>query len=144
MISEKSCGAVIYKGNNKNKNVRKYLLLKYNAGHWGFPKGHIEHGESEKQTVLRELREETGITNALFKDGFKEVVEYSFQRGNETIKKRVVFYIIRVNDNYNKIMLSSEHNSYEWLDYNKARGRLTYENTKKILDKAEEFLNNYK
>jgi 8-oxo-dGTP pyrophosphatase MutT (NUDIX family) len=68
MINEKSCGAVVYA---KNPEL-KYLLLQYEAGHWDFVKGNVEEGETEKETTLRELREETGIADAQFIEGFKE------------------------------------------------------------------------
>ena len=53
MQKEKSCGAIIY---NKNKEV---LIVKHNAGHWDFPKGHVEENETEIQTAIREVKEET-------------------------------------------------------------------------------------
>ena len=55
MTKEKSCGAVIF------NNEDKVLIVKHNAGHWDFPKGHMEAGETEKQTALREVKEETKI-----------------------------------------------------------------------------------
>ena len=57
MEHEKSCGAVIFRVGN----ATKYLLLHYEAGHWDFVKGHSEKGESEEETVRREILEETGL-----------------------------------------------------------------------------------
>ena len=68
MIREKSCGAVIF---IKKEEQPKYLLLNYAAGHWDFVKGNVEVNETEKDTVLRELKEETAIVDAHFLDGFK-------------------------------------------------------------------------
>ena len=65
MISEKSCGAVVFL---KSREVN-YLLLHYEAGHWDFVKGNVEPTESEKDTVIRELQEETGIADAKFIEG---------------------------------------------------------------------------
>ena len=61
MLREKSCGAVIF---IKKDDSTKYLLLNYEAGHWDFVKGNVEPNETEKETVVRELKEETGITDA--------------------------------------------------------------------------------
>ena len=55
MEQEKSCGAIVINKNNK------ILLVHHNAGHWDFPKGHIENGETEEQTAIREVKEETNI-----------------------------------------------------------------------------------
>ena len=62
MIKEKSCGAVIYRSVNGKRQYFLLLNKKKNAkGHWGFPKGHIELGESEEDTAIREVYEETGL-----------------------------------------------------------------------------------
>ena len=60
MKSEKSCGAIVLSPDNTN---RKVLLIKHeNGGHWAFPKGHVEEGETEVETALREIKEETGLS----------------------------------------------------------------------------------
>ena len=59
MRKEKSCGALVVR---RGKNETEILLIKHNGGHWAFPKGHVEAGESEEQTALREVQEETGLT----------------------------------------------------------------------------------
>ena len=74
MPTEKSCGAVVFK-QQKDGSV-KYLLLHYEAGHWDFPKGKQEKNEKEEQTAAREIKEETGIEDIEFVDGFREMVKY--------------------------------------------------------------------
>ena len=62
MKTEKSCGAVVLR---KNQGRLQVLLIKHiNGGHWAFPKGHVERGETEEQTALREIKEETGLEYA--------------------------------------------------------------------------------
>ena len=59
MILEKSCGAIVYRRHHGNLEI---LLIKHvNSGHWSFPKGHVEEGETEVETATREIKEETGI-----------------------------------------------------------------------------------
>ena len=70
MLREKSCGAVVF----LKKTEVNYLLLRYGAGHWDFVKGNIEPNESEKETVIRELQEETGIVDARFIEGFRILI----------------------------------------------------------------------
>jgi len=91
MLREKSCGAVVFVRKN---GVPKYLLLNYAAGHWDFVKGNVEANESEQQTVVRELQEETGITGAQFIDGFREDITYFYRRQGLTIHKEVVFFVM--------------------------------------------------
>jgi len=134
MLHEKSCGAVVF---FKNMQI-KYLLLQYEAGHWDFVKGNVEPNESEADTVLRELKEETGIVATVLIEGFRERIQYFYRRQGETIQKEVVFYLIQ--SDTEKVELSFEHVGYEWLDYQHTLERLTFKNAKDVLQKAHAFL----
>jgi bis(5'-nucleosidyl)-tetraphosphatase len=134
MLHEKSCGAVVFE---KNGQV-DYLLLQYEAGHWDFVKGNVEPNESETDTVLRELKEETGIVATQTIEGFRERIQYFYRRQGETIQKEVVFYLIQANTE--KVELSIEHVGYAWLDYSHALEKLTFKNAKDVLQKAHVFL----
>jgi bis(5'-nucleosidyl)-tetraphosphatase len=134
MIHEKSCGAVVFSKNDK----AVYLLLRYAAGHWDFVKGNVEPKESETDTVLRELKEETGIATTQTVEGFRERIQYFYRRQGETVQKEVVFYIIHANTE--KIELSFEHVDFAWLDYPHALERLTFKNARDVLQKANTFL----
>ena len=131
---EKSCGAVVFK---KDGGV-VYLLLHYDAGHWDYVKGQVEPAESEKDTVVRELKEETGITNARFFEGFREEISYFYRREGRTVYKEVIFFLIETEDS--NVKLSYEHIGYVWLSFEKAMAKLTFGNAKKVLAKAHEFL----
>tara|TARA_B100000809_G_C15048986_1_gene498284 strand:- start:648 stop:1055 length:408 start_codon:yes stop_codon:yes gene_type:complete len=124
---EKSCGVVLL-------NSNKVLLLQHpdttTSGHWDFPKGHVEKGEDEIQTALRELKEETGIDKVKIIDDFHNLISYS----KETILKEVVFFLGITNQE--KVSISSEHQNFLWLEYESAYERLTYGNAKKTLKKA--------
>jgi 8-oxo-dGTP pyrophosphatase MutT (NUDIX family) len=134
MIHEKSCGAVIF---HKGDEVR-YLLLQYEAGHWDFVKGNVEANESEIDTVLRELKEETGIAATKTLNGFRERIQYFYRRQGETIQKEVVFYLIQ--SDIQKVELSFEHIGYIWLDYQHTLAKLTFKNARDVLQKAHAFL----
>jgi 8-oxo-dGTP pyrophosphatase MutT (NUDIX family) len=134
VFREKSCGAIVFA---RNAEVN-YLLLHYEAGHWDFVKGNVEPNESERDTVMRELREETGIVDAQLIDGFREKIEYFYRRQGATIHKEVVFFLIEAHTE--KIELSYEHVGYDWLDYQRAMEKLTFKNAKDMLQKAQEFL----
>ncbi|MGD6809906.1 MAG: bis(5'-nucleosyl)-tetraphosphatase [Candidatus Bathyarchaeia archaeon] len=136
MLGEKSCGAVVYL--NKGSETL-YLLLHYEAGHWDFVKGNVEANETEKETVVRELREETGITDAQFIDGFREEIEYYYRRQGETVHKEVIFYLMETNTE--TITISFEHIGSIWLNYSQAMEKLTFKNAKDLLQKANDFLN---
>ena len=134
MFNEKSCGAVVF---TKNTEVN-YLLMHYEAGHWDFVKGNVEPNESEKDTVIRELREETSIVDARFIEGFREKIDYFYKRQGATIYKEVVFFLMETHTA--KVKLSYEHVGHDWLPYQSAMEKLTFKNAKDVLQKAHEFL----
>jgi 8-oxo-dGTP pyrophosphatase MutT (NUDIX family) len=139
VIREKSCGAVVF---IKKEEQIKYLLLNYAAGHWDFVKGNVEINETEKETVLRELKEETAITDATFMENFKEKIAYFYRRQGLTVHKEVVFFIIETHTE--KVELSFEHVGYIWLDYKHAMEKLNFKNAKDVLQKAHDFLKKQK
>ena len=137
MQFEKSAGIVIFRTHGKN---REFLLLHYPGGHWDFVKGHIEKGEEELTTARRECKEETGITDLKFVEGFKKEIQYFFRRGKNLIKKEVVFYLAETKTK--EIKLSHEHIGFAWLPYEDAIERLTFDNAKEVLKEANKFLAN--
>lgn len=135
VLREKSCGAVVF---IKNEGSTKYLLLNYSAGHWDFVKGNVEPNEKEKETVVRELGEETSITDAEFIAGFRESIAYFYRRQGLTVNKEVVFFLME--SHTEKVALSFEHIGYIWLDYQHAMEKLTFKNARDVLQKAHGFL----
>lgn len=134
VLNEKSCGAVVYA---KDSEV-KYLLLQYKADHWDFVKGNVEKGESEQETTVRELREETGLADAEFTSGFKESISYFYRRSGATIHKEVVFFLMETKTT--DVKLSFEHIGFNWLNFDGSMKKLTFKNAKDVLQKAHDYL----
>ena len=134
MIHEKSCGAVVF----FKSNSVDFLLLQYAAGHWDFVKGNVEEGENEQETTLRELREETGLVDARFLDGFKERISYFYKRQGSTVYKEVIFFLMETKTS--EIKLSFEHVGFEWQNYENTMRKLTFKNARDVLQKAHDFL----
>jgi bis(5'-nucleosidyl)-tetraphosphatase len=135
VLREKSCGAVVF---FKKDNQTRYLLLNYAAGHWDFVKGNVEPNETEKQTVTRELQEETGITDAKFINDFREPIGYFYRRQGITVHKEVVFFTMETKTE--QVQISFEHIGFIWLDYKHAMEKLTFKNARDVLQKAHDFL----
>ena len=135
MPKEKSCGAIVFK---KQKDGIKYLLLHYEAGHWDFPKGNQEKKETEEQAAAREVKEETGIEDIGFVKGFRETIKYFYKKGKETIYKEVVFFLAE--SATENVKISLEHIGYIWISYEDAYKKLTFNNSKELLRKANQFL----
>ena len=134
---EKSCGVVLF-------NEQKVLLLQYATGqkegewdlqgHWDFPKGHVDKGETEIGTATRELEEETGIKNIILLDNIRKTINYKIQKRDRKISKEVVFFIATTVET--EINLSHEHVDYGWFDFTSALKQLTYDNARSVLSEA--------
>jgi bis(5'-nucleosidyl)-tetraphosphatase len=136
LADERSSGAVVFYAEAISEP--EYLLLHYTAGHWDFPKGNIEVGESEKEAALRELQEETGITNVEFINGFRMKIEYRYRHGKKLVLKEVVLFLVRAHTR--QVTLSHEHIGFAWKNYPDAMQQLTYTNARKLLSSAKNFL----
>lgn len=141
MPIEKSAGVVIFR---REDDKIFYLLLHYPSSakskkdYWDFPKGHIEKGEKEIETVKREVGEETGLKDLKFIEGFKEWIKYFFKFKGKNVLKFVTFYLAETKTK--EIEISFEHIGYKWLQYEEALEQLTFDNAKEILKKANDYL----
>ena len=134
--SMKSAGAIVY---IIKDNKILYLLLKHvkTGVHWGFPKGRVEEGESKKSTALRELREETGLMELTFIDGFEGEEKYSFERKRDgvMVDKTVTYFLMKAV--FKEVEMSLEHSEYMWVTLREALEKLDQEIQKKFLKEAE-------
>ena len=134
MKEEVSAGIILFNEIDK----RKFLLLNYPSKHWDFVKGKMEKGETPHETAIRETKEETGISDVEFIDGFEEEIEYYFYAENQEIHKKVIFFLGKTQTA--KIVLSHEHLDFIWLEFDNALNKTTYENAKNLLKKSKTFL----
>ncbi|MGN1130504.1 MAG: bis(5'-nucleosyl)-tetraphosphatase [Ruminococcus sp.] len=129
-LYEKSCGGIIFY--NGKQNTKILLVKNTNGRYWSFPKGHIEQGETEKETAAREIKEETGLDVDIKKD-FREVSDYCpFGK----IRKHVVFFLAQAFTDDVKIQ-EEEISEYIWVDFQQARKVCSYDNDLRIIEKAE-------
>ncbi len=136
-LYEKSCGAiVIYKSGDRCKIL---LVRNHNGRNYSFPKGHVEQGESEQETAVREVYEETGLKIRII-DSFREVADYCpFGK----IRKRVVFFMAQTMSDKVRIQ-EEEIDSYLWVDLEEAHHRCTYDNDLRVIRKARENIDKLK
>lgn len=126
---EKSCGAVVWR---VSEGRREYLLARHNGGHWSFPKGHVESGESEADTAAREIREETGLTTQV-DTSFRQVVTYYPKPG---VVKDVIFFLASPTG-------GAEHAQEEeiaqigWFSFQEAQALVTFATDEEVLLAAD-------
>lgn len=124
MKYEKSCGAVIFDGD-------RVLVIQQVKGHWGFPKGHVEPGETEVETAIREIKEETNL-DVEINEKYRYVERYSPEEG---IEKDVIFFIAKKTGGEIKVQ-EEEVTATEWLLPEDAIEKVTYDSSKRILEKV--------
>ena len=134
MQYEKSCGGVVF---TRNNDEIRYVIIQHLGGHWGFPKGHMEPGETEENTALREIQEEIGISAKLI-DGFR--VEEQYPLPNKPGTTKMVVYFLAEYAGQEISNQKEELKAAYLLSYEEAVNQLTFEETKRILAKANAFL----
>lgn len=142
MPVEISAGAVIFR---KENNQNLFLLLRYPAvnhrsgiDYWDYVKGHVERGEKELETIIREAQEETGLRDLEFVEGFSQTMKYFFVFQGKRIFKIVNFRLASTKTK--DIALSDEHNDFAWLPYGRAYEALSFGNAKQVLAAANDYL----
>lgn len=129
MLHEKPAGAIVYRKFHGNTEI---LLIRHiNSGHWSFPKGHVEEGETEVETARREIMEETSI-DVIIDPTFRETVMYSPKK--DTLK--VVVYFLAKAKNVDYVPQEDEISEIRWVDISYASHVLSYDNDKTIVAKA--------
>ncbi len=135
-MEERAAGLILFR---ENSGRREYLLIKNRrGGHWGFPKGHVEPGEDDFQAALREAAEEVHIRQIQLVPGFRTVVRYAFPRQNELVKKEVVLFLARTEEEGQPFR--EEVDDMVWLPFPEALKRITFPEQREALRQAENWL----
>lgn len=146
MKFEKSAGAIVFREvRSQNQELREYLLLAHKSMGkegkiiWDFPKGLIAEGETELKTAEREVSEETGLSEFSLVEGFRETLKIFYKYQGDYINKTVIYFLSQATSD--DAHISVEHTDLTWLSLEEAKKRLTFKNSRDLLQKAEDFLN---
>jgi 8-oxo-dGTP pyrophosphatase MutT (NUDIX family) len=127
-----SAGIVVYR---LCDGRREYLIIRNRKGHWDFPKGKQEPGETVLETAMRELYEETGLTVAN-PYGPLQPISWTFKERGIAYHKQGIFFIGRV-DEYAAVTLSPEHDQFLWLAYAQACEKLHHRTSQTLLAEVQ-------
>lgn len=129
LIEEKSCGCIIL-------NDKKVLLVHQNKGNWGFPKGHVEDNETEQETAIREVKEETNI-DVQIKNNKRFSEQYITDKG--TLKEVIYFVANPISEDIKP--QEEEIQEIKWVNINDAFDIISYDNTKEMFKEALKEMN---
>ena len=136
MIVEKSCGAVVFTEIN---GKRKYAIICSSEGFYGFPKGHMEPNETEEETALREIKEETNLDVKILKN-FRTTTQHTFFKNGEERLKKITYFIGKY-DNQTFSKQEDEISGISLMDFEEALRKIQFDDTKGVLKEAEDYLN---
>ena len=134
MIWEVSCGAVVF---CRAEGVIRYALVREADGRYSLPKGHMEPGETPRQTALREVLEETGLAVRLI-DGFCEEESYAM-REKPGVGKRVTYYLAQA-DHAQLLPRERDVTKAAWYALEDATALLGHESVRRVLLRADEYI----
>lgn len=116
-----------------------FLLIQHRAGHWGFPKGHADPGETALQAACREFNEETGISEYQVLEEVSYLEQYTFTRRGQKFEKTVLYYPALVQSEQVKFQ-QEEIQAYKWESYEGAIARLSFDGSKQVLIAVNQYL----
>ena len=133
MLEEKSCGGVLF---TRDSGEVRYVLIRQTNGVYGFPKGHMEPGETERETALREIREEVGLNPTLL-EGFCATESYEIP---SRFSRKTVVYFLGEFSGQKPVVQQTELTQVELLSYEDAMALLRFRDKRETLRKAQEFI----
>ena len=136
MKIEKSCGAVVF---TREGDTVKYVIIRSPEGFYGYPKGHMEAGETEEQTALREIKEETGLSVTLL-PGFRTEDSHALVReGRPDVTKHIVYFLAEYNGQDLRAQ-EGEVSAIALMTYEEAMAAFQFESSRRILREASAYI----
>jgi len=139
--TDRSCGVIPVRGHGA---CARFLLVLSRKGHWAFPKGHADPGETDQQAALRELREETGISRVSLLPGrrFQEQYDFADKQGRP-VHKTVVYFLGFVRHVQPIRLQAQEIADFRWCDSQEALELITFPECRGMFRSVLAFLQQY-
>jgi len=127
-----AAGGVVIKKEEEKIHV---LLVKDSYGHWTWPKGHIEKGETAEKAAMREISEETGLEETCIVEKLGEQ-EYYFTLKGKKIFKTVYIFLLEADPHEKLIVQKAEIREARWFPPEEALETIEYKGSKALLEKG--------
>jgi 8-oxo-dGTP pyrophosphatase MutT (NUDIX family) len=132
VVREPTAGGIVYRRPNPQTSDVEILLLQDSKGRWTIPKGHIEEGESPRQTAEREIREETGLQNMKVGPWLGKI-NFRYRRGNSLVLMTTEIFLVEAQGKTGRIKKEKWMNSLSWLNAHDALDKIEYEDIGKLI-----------
>jgi ADP-ribose pyrophosphatase YjhB (NUDIX family) len=130
VVREPTAGGVVFRYTNDNKV--EILLIQDSKGRWTIPKGHIEEGESARQTAEREIREETGLQKMKV-GAWLGKINFRYRRGSSLVLMTTEIFLVKAIGDTKSIKPEKWMNSLAWMPANEALEKIEYEDIGKLI-----------
>lgn len=108
------------------------LLIQDSKNRWTIPKGHIEHGETAKQTAIREIGEESGLTHIQVLTWLGKI-HFKYRRLDKLVLMTTQIYLVRSLDNTEVPTKEKWMNGIKWFKFADALDAIEYEDIEKLM-----------
>lgn len=134
-IKEVSAGGIVFR--RSPEGVVRFLLIRDSYSNWGFPKGHLEHGETPSEAARRETAEETGLENIIL-HGPIRIIDWYFRFRGKFIHKYCHFFLVESPSGEPNPQHDEGITECQWCTYEEALQTLSYDNARGVLRRAGE------
>ena len=117
-----------------------FLLIRDSYRNWGFPKGHLEPGETAHAAAIREVAEETGLGDLRLRAEI-ETIDWYFRFRGRLIHKVCHFYLMESDSAVTSPQRDEGITACRWETFERAAELVSYENARAVLRRAHELVN---
>jgi ADP-ribose pyrophosphatase YjhB (NUDIX family) len=131
VVREPTAGGVIFRRNPKSKDI-EILLIQDAKNRWTIPKGHIEEGESAKETAEREVREETGLAEVKVMNWLGKI-NFRYRRGSSLVLMTTEIFLVQGRGDTDRIKPEDWMNGIKWFAAPEALDKIEYDDIGKLM-----------
>lgn len=132
VVREPTAGGVVFRHAKNDKNKLEILLIQDSKGRWTIPKGHIEEGESARETAEREIREETGLQEMKVGSWLGKI-NFRYRRGSSLVLMTTEIFLVKAAGDTDKLQPEKWMTSLAWMPANEALDKIEYEDIGKLI-----------